>query len=291
MSAKILDGTSIARQHREHLALRVADHRRTTAHAPGLGTILVGTDPASEVYVANKRRLASEIGIRDLHRQLPSESTHAQVADAIDAMAEDPLVSGILLQLPLPKHLDSSLLIDRIPPLKDVDGLTTVSAGRLARNQEGLRPCTPLGVLALLDATGVELDGTEAAVIGRSQLVGSPLAQMLTHRNATVTLAHSRTRNLAATTAQADIVIAAAGVQQLLGAEHVKRGAVVIDVGIHRTVSGLVGDVRTAEVADHASWITPVPGGVGPMTIAMLLANTLAAAELQSGSSDTTSDR
>jgi methylenetetrahydrofolate dehydrogenase (NADP+)/methenyltetrahydrofolate cyclohydrolase len=250
-----------------------------SSHAPGLATILVGDDPASAVYVASKRRAVTQAGMRDLHQSLPGDARQDQVAAVIDELAADPAVAGILLQLPLPAGLDSSPLIDRIPAGKDVDGLTTASAGLLARGEPGLRPCTPSGVIELLDAAGVPIAGSHAVVVGRSALVGKPMAQLLLQRHATVTVAHSRTRDLAAVTRTADILIAAAGVPGLIGAEYVKAGAAVIDVGIHRTPDGLVGDVRAAEVDGIAKWLTPVPGGVGPMTIAMLMYNTLKAAE------------
>lgn len=277
----MIDGAAIAAQVREEVAERVRRFRERTETVPGLATVLVGDDPASGVYVGRKRRLAEQVGIADIHRHLPNEATAAQIARELDALAEDPGVAGILLQLPLPHRLSAASLIDRIPPAKDVDGLTTLSAGRLARGEPGLRPCTPSGVMRLLLESNVELTGARAVVVGRSELVGRPMAQLLLERDATVVVAHSRTRDLAALTSEADILIAAAGVPGLIGANHVKSGAVVIDVGIHRTNDGLIGDVRFDEVTDIASAITPVPGGVGPMTIAMLLNNTVDAAELQ----------
>jgi methylenetetrahydrofolate dehydrogenase (NADP+)/methenyltetrahydrofolate cyclohydrolase len=276
MTARI-DGTAIAQRVRIQLAGEVAAAYGGSARPPGLATILVGDDPASAVYVASKRRAAAQAGLRDLHRSLPEQAAQDDVAAVIDELAADPEVSGILLQLPLPKGLDSATLIDRIPVIKDVDGLTTQSAGLLARGEYGLRPCTPRGVIELLDAESVPIRGARAVVVGRSELVGRPLAQLLLHRDATVTIAHSKTADLASVTRTADILVAAAGVRGLLGAEHVKPGATVIDVGIHRTPSGLTGDVRTSEVDGIASRITPVPGGVGPMTIAMLMVNTFRA--------------
>jgi methylenetetrahydrofolate dehydrogenase (NADP+)/methenyltetrahydrofolate cyclohydrolase len=280
-TAQIIDGTAIARALRETVASEVAEFRRTTGLTPGLATVLVGEDPASEVYVRNKRRLAVAAGIADLHHHLDADVDQATVAELITRLAADDAVSGILLQLPLPRGLDNGPLIDLIPAHKDVDGLTTVSAGLLARGATGLRPCTPTGIMTLLDSTGIELDGATAVVIGRSELVGGPMGRLLLERNATVTMAHSHTRDLASVVSTAEVVVAAAGVPGLIGAEHVRSGAVVIDVGIHRTPDGLVGDVRFEEVRERASWITPVPGGVGPMTIATLLANTLTAARLQ----------
>ena len=276
----IIDGKAVARAVRDRVAARVAELYPSPRDAvPGLATLLVGDDPASAVYVASKRRAVVEAGMRDLHRALRAEATQEEVAAVIDEVAADPAVSGILLQLPLPKGLDSAALIDRIPPEKDVDGLTTISAGLLVRGERGLRPCTPSGVIELLDAAGIPIDGAHAVVVGRSDLVGKPMAQLLLQRDATVTIAHSRTRDLSTITRTADILVAAAGVPGLVGAEHVKPGAAVIDVGIHRTETGLVGDVGTGQLDGVAGWITPVPGGVGPMTIAMLMENTLKAAQ------------
>lgn len=246
--------------------------------APGLATILVGADPGSAVYVANKRRASAEVGIADYHRHLPSQATQQEVATVIQEANRDPAVSGILLQLPVPEGLDGPALTALIAPEKDVDGLTPISQGRLLQGAPGLRPCTPRGVLELLDVHDVELEGAEAVVVGRSQLVGKPVSLLLLERHATVTMCHSRTRSLAKVCARADVLIAAVGVPGLIGAEYVKPGAAVIDVGINRTEEGLRGDVDFEAVAPKAGLLTPVPGGVGPMTIAMLLQNTLTAA-------------
>lgn len=281
MTAHIIDGKALAARLREQLRTDVENFKESTGRPIGLATVLVGDDPASEVYVGSKRKLSQQAGIEDHHRRLPKDATQEQVAQALDELATDPAVSGILLQLPLPAHLDAKALIDRIPWDKDVDGLTTTSAGRLARNIDGLRPCTPLGVISLLEDEGVQLQGTNAVVVGRSDLVGKPLAQLLLQKNATVTVAHSKTKDLAAITHQAHVVIAAAGVPHLIGAEHISPGTVVIDVGIHRSQDGLIGDVDFNAVSRTATKITPVPGGVGPMTIAELLRNTLKAAQLQ----------
>ncbi|ASN20154.1 bifunctional methylenetetrahydrofolate dehydrogenase/methenyltetrahydrofolate cyclohydrolase FolD [Arthrobacter sp. YN] len=282
MVAQIIDGKALAARLRDQVRTEVEHFKRSTGRPIGLATVLVGDDPASEVYVNSKRKLSRETGIQDHHRRLPANATQEQVAQTLDELANDPAVSGILLQLPLPAHLDAKALIDRIPWNKDVDGLTTTSAGRLARNIEGLIPCTPAGVMSLLEDEGVQLQGAHAVVVGRSDLVGKPLAQLLLQKNATVTIAHSKTKDLAATTHQAQILIAAAGVPHLIGAEHIAPGTVVIDVGIHRTPEGLIGDVDFNAAQGKASRITPVPGGVGPMTIAELLRNTLKAAWLQS---------
>ncbi|MET8668773.1 bifunctional 5,10-methylenetetrahydrofolate dehydrogenase/5,10-methenyltetrahydrofolate cyclohydrolase [Streptomyces tendae] len=274
----LIDGKKTAREVRAWVADEVARTVRERGRVPGLATVLVGDDPASAVYVAAKRSAIREAGMGDVHRALPPHASQAEVATVIDELARDPDVSGILLQLPLPGGLDAGALIDRIPVGKDVDGLTTTSAGLLARGADGLRPCTPAGVLKLLDTEGVALRGAHAVVVGHSELVGRPMARMLLQRDATVTVAHRHTLRLASVTRQADILVAATGVPGLIGADHVKPGAVVVDVGIHRTPNGLQGDVRAGELDGHAGLLTPVPGGVGPMTIAMLLANTLAAA-------------
>ncbi|MFG2969386.1 MULTISPECIES: bifunctional methylenetetrahydrofolate dehydrogenase/methenyltetrahydrofolate cyclohydrolase FolD [unclassified Streptomyces] len=278
MTAGKLDGTALARRVREEVAKGVAAHQAAGGSAPGLATVLVGDDPASEVYVRNKRRQCVQAGMLDLHRRLPATAGQTEVAELIDALAADPTVSGILLQLPLPAHLDAQALIERIPAAKDVDGLTTASAGLLAQGRPGLRPCTPAGVMRMLDAYEVPLTGANAVVVGRSVLVGQPMSRLLLQRDATVTVCHSRTRDLARVCRQADILVVAAGKPGIIGADAVAPGATVIDVGIHRGPDGLLGDVDAGPVAEVAGLLSPVPGGVGPMTIAMLLANTLAAA-------------
>lgn len=283
MTAKIIDGRAAAERVRAEVARDVERLVSETGRRPGLATILVGDDPASEIYVRNKRRVSQEVGIADHHRQLSAEATQAEVAGVIDECNEHPDVSGILLQLPVPEGLDGGALTARIAPAKDVDGLTPVSAGRLLQNAAGLRPCTPLGILDLLDSHGVSLEGADVAVVGRSNLVGRPVAMLLQHRNATVTMCHSRTRDLPGVCARADVLIAAVGRPRLIGPEYVKPGATVIDVGINRTEDGLVGDVDFDPVSERAGLITPVPGGVGPMTPAMLLRNTVQAARVQIG--------
>lgn len=275
MTATIIDGKAAAAELREEVAAGVSALRVP----PGLATLLVGDDPASEIYVANKRRLCTKVGMRDMHRHLGSDIGQSELSDIIDGLAADPEVTGILLQLPLPGHLDAMSLLARIPPEKDVDGLTERSAGRLALGLPCLTPCTPTGVMHLLDRAGVKLEGADAVVVGRSALVGKPQAELLQAAHATVTTCHSRTRDLTEFTRRADVVVAAAGVPHMLGADDIKPGAVVIDVGIHRLEKGLCGDVDTQAVLDVAGAITPVPGGVGPMTIAMLLHNTLLAAQ------------
>jgi methylenetetrahydrofolate dehydrogenase (NADP+) / methenyltetrahydrofolate cyclohydrolase len=283
MTARLIDGTAVARRVRGDVARGVEKLVAAGGNAPGLATVLIGDDPASEVYVRNKRRLCVEAGMQDLHRHLPGDVDQATAAALVDDLAADPAVSGILLQLPTPKHLDSDALIARIPADKDVDGLTTANAGLLAQGRPGLRPCTPAGVMTLLAEYDVALSGAEAVVVGRSVLVGKPMAQLLLAQHATVTICHSRTRDLAEVCRRADVLVVAAGIPGIVGADAVKPGATVIDVGIHRGENGLRGDVEFDEVAEVAGLITPVPGGVGPMTIAMLLANTLTAASVQQG--------
>ena len=283
MPATIIDGRAVAARVRQEVAEEVSALLAAGRSAPGLATLLVGDDAASAVYVANKRKASAEVGIADLHRQLPATASQEEVARVIEELNADPAVSGILLQLPVPEGLDGNELTAMISPDKDVDGLTPVSAGRLLHGSQGLRPCTPVGIIALLDAYDVPLEGAEAVVVGRSDLVGKPVSMLLLHRNATVTMCHSRTRDLGAVCSRADVLVAAVGSAGLIAAEHVKPGAAVIDVGINRGTDGLRGDVDFDAVTDRAGLITPVPGGVGPMTIAMLLRNTLAAARAQTG--------
>jgi methylenetetrahydrofolate dehydrogenase (NADP+)/methenyltetrahydrofolate cyclohydrolase len=283
MSATVIDGREVAARVRAEVAREVVELTERTGRAPGLATILVGDDPASAIYVSNKRKAGAEAGIADHHRHLEAGVSQQDVAAVIDALGADPDVSGILLQLPVPGDLDGGALTGLIAPDKDVDGLTPISAGRLVQGTPGLRPCTPVGIIELLDSHGVTLEGAEAVVVGRSDLVGKPVATLLLQRNATVTVCHSRTRNLPAVCARADVLVAAVGLPRLITAEHVKAGAAVIDVGTNRTPDGLRGDVDFDDVAPKAGLITPVPGGVGPMTIAMLLRNTVTAARLQAG--------
>jgi methylenetetrahydrofolate dehydrogenase (NADP+) / methenyltetrahydrofolate cyclohydrolase len=290
VSASIIDGKAVAAEVRADVAQQVAAFREQTGRVPGLATVLVGDDPASAVYVGGKQRACAEVGMAPFDRRLPADATYGQVAAELGALKADDAVSGILLQLPVPQQLDGPSLTSMIPPEKDVDGLTPVNAGLLSLGESGLRPCTPLGVMELLARTGVELEGAEAVVVGRSNLFGKPMAQLLLAQNATVTVCHSRTRDLAAVCARADVLIAAVGQPRLIGSGYVKRGAVVIDVGMSRLTpeqagnkSGLVGDVDFAAAAELAAAITPVPGGVGPMTIAFLLRNTLQAARRQAG--------
>jgi methylenetetrahydrofolate dehydrogenase (NADP+) / methenyltetrahydrofolate cyclohydrolase len=281
MAATITNGREAAARVRAQVAREVKELADETGRRPGLATILVGNDPASEIYVRNKRKSSTEVGIVDFHRHLPAAATQEEVAGVIEGSNGNPEISGILLQLPVPEGLDGPALTATISPEKDVDGLTPISAGRLVQNLPGLRPCTPLGILELLDSHDVSLEGAEAVVVGRSNLVGRPISVMLVHRNATVTVCHSRTRDLPGVCARADVLVAAIGRPRMIGPGFVKPGAVVIDVGINRTDDGLVGDVDFEPVAQRAGLITPVPGGVGPMTPAMLLRNTVQAARLQ----------
>jgi methylenetetrahydrofolate dehydrogenase (NADP+)/methenyltetrahydrofolate cyclohydrolase len=280
MAARIIDGKALAARVREDVARDVAAFSAQTGRRPGLATILVGDDPASAVYVAGKQKAGEEVGIAAFDHRLPADAPEDEVAELIARLNADDDVSGILCQLPVPAHMDGVKLTGMIAPGKDVDGLTPVSAGLLALGREGLRPCTPVGVMLLLAEAGVELEGAEAVVIGRSNLFGKPMAQLLLGANATVTTCHSRTRDLPAVCRRADVLIAAVGRSEMVRGDWVKPGAVVIDVGMNRTEAGLTGDVAFAEVAEVASAITPVPGGVGPMTIACLLRNTLQAATM-----------
>ena len=278
MSARIIDGKAIAARVRADVAREVTVFTRRFGRAPGLATVLVGEDPASAVYVGGKQKACREVGMVPFDRRLPADATFDQVAEELEALNADDAVSGILLQLPVPEHLDGPSLTSLIGPDKDVDGLTPVNAGLLSLGRPGLRPCTPCGVMELLSDTGVQLEGAEAVVVGRSNLFGKPMAQLLLAENATVTTCHSRTRDLGEVCRRADVLIAAVGRPRMIAGDWVKPGATVIDVGINRTDDGLVGDVDFDAAKEVARLITPVPGGVGPMTIAMLLANTLQAA-------------
>jgi methylenetetrahydrofolate dehydrogenase (NADP+) / methenyltetrahydrofolate cyclohydrolase len=288
VSASIIDGKAIAARVRAEVAEQVRAFREQTGRVPGLATVLVGDDPASAVYVGGKQRACAEVGMKPFDVRLPADASFERVAEELARLRDDDEVSGILLQLPVPGHLDGPALTNSVPPEKDVDGLTPLNAGLLSLGLPGLRPCTPLGVMELLARTGVELEGAEAVIVGRSNLFGKPMAQLLLAANATVTTCHSRTRELASVCARADVLIAAIGRPRMIGAEFVKPDAVVIDVGQVRLTpqeagnkSGLVGDVDFAAVCEVASAITPVPGGVGPTTIAFLLRNTLQAARRQ----------
>ncbi len=285
MTARIIDGRAISAEVRERVRGEVAAYERESGRSPALATVIVGEDPASHIYVANKHRACEEAGMRSVHHGLAAGTSQAELVELIADLGADEDVDGILVQLPVPEGIDTDAVVAAIAPEKDVDGLTPTSAGLLAGGSPGLVPCTPAGVIELLDHEGVDLEGAEAVVVGRSNLVGRPLSSLLLGRDATVTMCHSRTRDLEAVCRRADILVAAVGVPRLLGAGHVKPGAVVIDVGMNRTEDGLVGDVDFAAAAEAAAAITPVPGGVGPMTIAMLMVNTLAAARARSPAS------
>jgi len=283
VTATIIDGKAIAAQVREEVARDVTAFTERTGHRPGLATVLVGDDPASAIYVGGKQKASREVGIEPFDHRLPADTPSAEVEALIERLNADDAVNGILCQLPVPEPLDGVYLTGLIDARKDVDGLTPLSAGLLALGREGLRPCTPAGVMVLLEQAGVDLQGAAATVVGRSNLFGKPMAQLLLAANATVTTAHSRTRDLPAVCRAADVLIVAVGRDRMVKADWVKPGAVVIDVGMNRSNSSpptLHGDVAFDEVKDVASAITPVPGGVGPMTIAMLLRNTLHAAEM-----------
>jgi methylenetetrahydrofolate dehydrogenase (NADP+)/methenyltetrahydrofolate cyclohydrolase len=280
--AKILDGRTVAAEVRSEVASEVAGLRERGVPVR-LDVILAGDDPASITYVASKESDSEEVGIESRVHRFSADVTQEELSDLVGRLNEDSAVSGFFIQLPLPEGLDPMPLISSIIPAKDVDGLSPESVGRLAVGLPSLLPCTPHGVIQLLMRNGIELSGREAVVVGRSNLVGKPLAQLLLRENATVTLCHSRTRDLPEVTRRADILVVAAGKREMVGAEHVGEGAVVVDVGIHRKEEGgLVGDVRFDEVEPRAAWISPVPGGVGPMTRAMLLHNTVMAARMGS---------
>lgn len=280
MTARILDGKAIAKKVRDEVAARVAELTPLFSRAPGLEVILVGEDPASVVYTRNKEKAASEVGVRGKLHKLPPETSEVELLALVRRLNDDPTVDGILVQLPLPKHIREQSVLDAIDPAKDVDGFHPMNAGLLSSGRPSLVPCTPVGCMRILKEAGVELAGARAVVVGRSNIVGKPMAQLLLAAHATVTIAHSKTRDLPALCREADVLVAAIGRAKMLGAEHVKEGAVVVDVGINRGADGkLCGDVDFDAASARASAITPVPGGVGPMTIACLLENTLAAYE------------
>ncbi len=283
MAARVIDGKAVAAAVKERVKVDLAAYEQESGRRPALATVLVGEDPASEIYVRNKIKACEEVGIRSLHQAPPAAIRQEELEELVAGLGADEDVDGILVQLPLPDHLDSDRVVALLDPAKDVDGLTPANAGLLAHGTPGLVPCTPAGVMELLDHEGVELEGADAVVIGRSKLVGVPVARLLLMANATVTMCHSRTRDLDAVCARADVLVAAVGVPRLLGQAAVKPGAVVIDVGMNRLEDGLAGDVDYDAVAEVAEAITPVPGGVGPMTIAMLLHNTLQAARARTG--------
>lgn len=275
MPAKILDGKALAARIKEELAREIALMRRK----PALGLLMVGEDPASEVYVRSRAKACAQLGIETVERLLPADASENAVLLKLSALNENPTVDGIIVQQPLPAHLDARKILDAIRPEKDVDGASQASAGRLFATGSGFAPCTPRAVMRLIEETGVALEGARSVVVGRSTVVGKPLAMLLLAKNATVTVAHSKTKDLAAVTRQADVLVACAGRPGLVTGDMVKPGAVVIDVGINVGEDGsIAGDVDFASAREVAGWLTPVPGGVGPVTVAMLMQNTLAAA-------------
>jgi methylenetetrahydrofolate dehydrogenase (NADP+) / methenyltetrahydrofolate cyclohydrolase len=284
---QILSGQLVAQTRRALLSEKVRDFQSKSGRAPGLAVVLVGADPASQIYVRNKIKACEQAGILSTHHEVPASISQDELHAIIDRLNADPNVDGILVQLPLPKGLNETLATERISPGKDPDGLTSGNLGLLFAGRTRVAPCTPFGVMKIFEHYKIDPAGKSAVVVGRSNIVGKPMAQLLLEANATVTIAHSKTPDLKAVTSQADIVVVAAGKPQFMGKDYFKRGAIVADVGIHRVVgadgkSKVCGDVITSELMDHAFAITPVPGGVGPMTIQMLLENTLRLAELRS---------
>ncbi|MBJ7249025.1 MAG: bifunctional methylenetetrahydrofolate dehydrogenase/methenyltetrahydrofolate cyclohydrolase FolD [Thermoleophilia bacterium] len=279
----LIDGKAVAASVRAEVAERTKKLFDETGIRAGLAVIIVGEDPASEVYVRNKHTACHEAGMHSLEVVMPAETTQAELEAKVDEVSADPAIHGLIVQMPLPSHLDTEAAIERIPFAKDADGLTSGAMGRLMTLQPGPLPCTPAGVIELLKAYDVDMKGAHAVIVGRSEIVGKPQAHLLLKEDCTVTICHSRTKDLEGICQQADILVAAVGRPKMLGAQHVKDGAVVIDVGINRLPEGLCGDVDFDAVQPKARLITPVPGGVGPMTIAMLLKNTVLAAEASAG--------
>ncbi len=279
----LIDGKQVASEIKETIAGQVTALKQKTGKSPGLATVLVGEDPASAVYVRNKNKTCQKLGFVSFEHNLSENTQESELLALVAALNENPEVSGILVQLPLPEHIDSKKVLEAIDPIKDVDGFHPVNVGHLSTGEALLTPCTPSGIIRLLDHTGIAIEGARAVVLGRSNIVGKPVAMLLLQRNATVTVCHSRTRDLPEVTRSADILIAAIGKPHFVTGDMVKEGAVVVDVGINRVDGKLVGDVHFEEVSPKAAWITPVPGGVGPMTIALLMENTLKAFQAQHG--------
>ena len=278
MAAQLLDGKTMSNELREKLALRV-DNLKARGVTPGLAVILVGEDPASQIYVKNKGLGCAQVGMHSVTIRMPETTTQQELETQIDQMNGDTAIHGILVQLPLPAGLDEAAALAHIAPEKDVDGFHVVNAGKLFTGQKGVVACTPKGAMEMIRRTGIDLTGKQAVVVGRSNIVGKPMAMLLLQQNATVTMCHSRTQHLADHTRRADVLVAAVGKPRFITADMVKPGAIVIDVGINRVDGKVVGDVDFDAVKEVASWITPVPGGVGRMTITMLLENTIEAAE------------
>ncbi|EGO64669.1 bifunctional methylenetetrahydrofolate dehydrogenase/methenyltetrahydrofolate cyclohydrolase FolD [Acetonema longum] len=283
MPAQLLDGVKIAARLTETVKKEVETFQAKHGVRPGLTVIIVGEDPASKVYVNRKHKACAELGIASEVVRLPADIAEAQLLQEIDRLNGDPKVNGILVQLPVPKHINAEKVLEQISPKKDVDGFHPVNVGNLTVGKEWLVPCTPYGIVKMLEISGISIEGKQAVVLGRSNIVGKPMAMLLLSRNATVTVCHSKTQDLASVTRQGDIFVAAVGKPEFVTKDMVKPGAAVIDVGINRVGDKLVGDVKFDEVKEVAGYITPVPGGVGPLTIAMLLHNTVKAAQLQLG--------
>jgi len=282
MGAQILDGKAIAREMEQSLLLDAKKMKAEHGIVPSLHVVLVGSDPASQVYVRNKHKKCEKLGFTSLIHSMDAKTCQEDLLERVRMLNDDPAVNGILVQLPLPSHLDSQVIMHAIDPMKDVDGFHPFNLGRLLLGEPLYPPCTPQGIMELIGRTGIPIEGKEAVIIGRSTIVGKPVSLLLLHQNATVTICHSRTAHLAEVARRADILIAAIGKREFVTGDFVKEGAVVIDVGINRKDDGgLVGDVDFEAAGKKASWITPVPGGVGPMTIIMLMHNTLKAARLQ----------
>jgi methylenetetrahydrofolate dehydrogenase (NADP+)/methenyltetrahydrofolate cyclohydrolase len=282
MTAKVIDGKAIAQTVRENIKTEVTALRAAGRRAPGLAVVIVGEDPASQIYVRNKHLATEAVGMLSVMKTLPASATQQQVLDTVAALNADPAIDGVLVQLPLPSHIDAQVVTDAIAVEKDVDGFSPQSFGLLAQRRPRLRPCTPYGCMKMLEAVGVDPAGMEAVVLGQSNIVGRPAALELLMRGATVTICHSRTRNLIDHVRRADILVAGIGKPEFVKGDWIKPGAVMLDVGINRLPSGkLVGDVDFAAASERAAYITPVPGGVGPMTIAMLIQNTLEAYRLR----------
>jgi len=277
MTAKIIDGKKVSSSILEKLTSQTEELNKQFGRAPGLATVLVGEDPASQVYVRNKNKRCKEIGFQSFEQNLPADIPESELLKLVENLNQNPEVDGILVQLPLPDHIRSELILEAILPEKDVDGFHPINVGGLASGKDVLCPCTPSGVIEMLDYYDISIEGKNAVILGRSNIVGKPQAFLLLRRNATVTICHSRTKNLAEVTSSADLLVAAIGKPNYVTADMVRDGAIVIDVGINRVDGKLTGDVDYNPVAEKASYITPVPGGVGPMTIAMLMSNTLKA--------------
>ena len=284
MPARLIDGKALAQGIRERIAKDVVELHARTGIRPGLAAILVGDDPASKLYVKNKQKACDAAGIYVDEHKLPASTNQAELLALIEKVNADPKVHGILVQLPLPKQIDSKVILDAVSPLKDADGFHPYNMGRLVEGTARFTPCTPKGIIKMIESTGVAIEGKRAVVVGRSNIVGKPTALLLMHRNATVTVCHSKTRDLPAVCREAEILVVAIGKARFLTGDMVRAGAVVVDVGVNRLADGtFVGDVDFEPVSERASWISPVPGGVGPMTIAMLLENTLESAKRMAG--------